>query len=238
MKAALYARVSTSDQDPGLQVDDLRRLAAQRGWEVVGVFVDHGVSGTKDRRPALDDLMTLVRQGRVDGVVVWRFDRFARSTRHLVEALNEFRARGVEFVSMQEQIDTGTTMGKAMFTVIAAMAELERDIIRERVKAGVDRARAQGRLLGRPRRSVDVEAAVEMLRAGRSQRSVAMALKVPRGTLRGALARHAGGNGARETHPGAPSGERVEVGRTDTSTNPTDRRVRKNRRSDTSSRVS
>ncbi len=189
-RAALYGRVSTNGrgQDPELQMAELRAVAAQRGWRVAGEFVDAGVSGSKDRRPALDRLMADARAGRVDVVAVWRFDRFARSTRHLLDALETFRVLGVGFVSLREQVDTTTPAGKALFTMIAAVAELERDLIRERVRAGVERARAQGKRLGRPpKEPVDVGRAAAMIAAGASKKAVAKALGVPRTSLNRAL---------------------------------------------------
>jgi len=187
-RAALYARVSTKDQRAELQVEELRRLAEQRGWRLVQEYVDHGVSGSKDQRPQLDALMADARGGKLDVIAVWRFDRFARSTRHLVTALEEFRALNVDFVSAREAIDTSTPMGRMVFTMIAAVAEMERELIRERVQAGVDRARAQGKTLGRPRRELDLRAAKILLDQGHSQRAVADMLGVPRGTLRRRLA--------------------------------------------------
>jgi len=191
MRAGLYARVSTHHgQDVGLQLDELHQVAAQRGWQVVEVFKDEGISGGTSERPALNHLMAAARSGRLDVIAVWKFDRFARSTSHLLQALDEFRLLGVEFVSLREQVDTSTPMGKAMFTIVAAVAELERDLIRERVVAGLDRARRKGKSLGRPRRDVNVDRALQLLEAGRTQRQIAIAMKVPRSTLRRALERH------------------------------------------------
>jgi DNA invertase Pin-like site-specific DNA recombinase len=185
IRAALYARVSTSGhgQDVGLQLDELRQVAAQRGWTFTE-FVDEGVSGSKDRRPALDRMMADARAGRLDVVAVWRFDRFARDTRHLLTAMEEFRALGVAFVSLREQIDTSTPMGKAMFTIISAIGELERDLIRERVVAGVQRAKANGKHCGRPKVAMDLRPAIALLREGRGLKDVAAILKVSRATLR------------------------------------------------------
>jgi len=149
MKCALYARVSTKDQNPESQLRELREYAARRGWGVQE-FVDHGVSGTRDSRPALDEMLTAVRKGSVDVVLCWRFDRVARSTRFLVNMLDELRDLGVAFVSLQEQIDTASPMGKAMFTIIAALAAFERDMIVERVRSGIRRAKAEGKHVGRP----------------------------------------------------------------------------------------
>jgi len=186
LRAALYGRVSTSNkgQDVGLQLDELRRAANQRGWLVQAELVDEGISGSKDRRPALDELMTMARAGKLDLVAVFRFDRFARSSRHLLQALEEFRLLGVSFISLHEQVDTSTPMGKAMFTMIAAMAEMERDVLRERVVAGVRRAQAQGKHCGRPRREIDTRPAVALLREGRGLKEVSRILDVPRATLR------------------------------------------------------
>ncbi len=157
MRVGLYARVSTHEQEPEVQLAALRAHAAQRSLTVVEEFVDRGISGAKDRRPALDRLMQAAWDGRFQAVLVWRFDRFARSVKHLISALDRFRSLNVEFISLQEQFDTSTPIGRAMFTIIGAMAELERDIIGERVKAGLDRARAKGVRLGRPSVRVDRE---------------------------------------------------------------------------------
>jgi DNA invertase Pin-like site-specific DNA recombinase len=185
VRAALYARVSTSGhgQDVGLQLDELRQVAAQRRW-VATEFVDEGVSGAKDRRPALDRMMEAARAGRLDVVAVWRFDRFARDTRHLLVAMEEFRALNVSFVSLREQVDTSSPMGKAMFTIISAISELERDLIRERVVAGVRRAQAAGKHCGRPKVAMDLRPALALLREGRGLKDVAAILKVSRATLR------------------------------------------------------
>jgi DNA invertase Pin-like site-specific DNA recombinase len=185
VRAALYARVSTSGhgQDVGLQLDELRLVAAQRRW-VATEFVDEGVSGAKDRRPALDRMMEAARAGRLDVVAVWRFDRFARDTRHLLVAMEEFRGLNVSFVSLREQVDTSSPMGKAMFTIISAISELERDLIRERVVAGVRRAQAAGKHCGRPKVAMDLRPALALLREGRGLKDVAAILKVSRATLR------------------------------------------------------
>ena len=151
-RVALYARVSTkgNGQDPETQLLPLREYAQVRGLEVFNEYVDVGISGAIDRRPQLDQLMKDARQRRFDTVLVARFDRFARSTRHLIQALEEFNALAVNFISLSESIDTSTPMGKMVYTVIAAVAELERSLIRERVVMGLSRAKAQGKRLGRP----------------------------------------------------------------------------------------
>lgn len=185
-RAALYARVSTTGhgQDVGLQVAELEQVAAQRGWDVVGVFSDEGVSGATESRPALDQLMNAARRGKLDVVAVWRLDRFARSTRHLLASLEEFRVLGVAFVSIREQVDFTTPVGKVMFTLIAAISEFEQCLIRERVIAGVRRAQAKGKHCGRPRVELDIRPALALMREGRGIKQVARMLGVSRSTLR------------------------------------------------------
>jgi len=170
-------------QDVGLQLDELRQVAAQRGWQVAEEFIDEGVSGGKQSRPALDAMMSSVRAGEVDVVAVWRFDRFARSTSHLLSALEEFRQLDVDFVSVREAVDTSTSMGKMVFTFLAAVAEFEKALIQERVKAGVERARRQGKQIGRPRRDIDLDLARMLRGQGHSFRRVAKMMGVPKSTL-------------------------------------------------------
>lgn len=190
MKVAIYARVSTPDQAVAMQLRDLREYVATRKFQVYKEYVDQGVSGSKTSRPALDALMGDARKRRFDLVIVWRFDRFARSTRHLTLALEEFRALGIQFVSFNEAIDTSTPMGQAMFTIISAMAQLERDLIRERVIAGMATAKVKGtrsgKPIGRPRES-DYRKARELRAAGLSIRAIAEKLGVGRGTVERAL---------------------------------------------------
>ncbi len=152
MKIAIYTRVSTQDQSTEMQTQDLKRYCDQRGFEVYKEYSDQGFSGTKDKRPALDELMNDAKKKRFDAVLCWRFDRFARSTKHLITALEEFRHLGIEFISYQENIDTSSPLGKAMFTIVSAIAELERNILLERVRAGLRRAKESGKILGRPKR--------------------------------------------------------------------------------------
>jgi len=184
MKVCLYARVSTHGQDPEVQLGALRAHAAQRGLQLVDEFVDLGVSGAKERRPALDRLMKAAWAGAFQTVMVWRFDRFARSVKHLVSALDTFRALDVAFVSLHEQLDTSTPIGQAMFTIIGAMAQLERDIIRERVKAGLERARARGIRLGRPAVAVDLAHLQALRREGHSTAEIARHMRCSRSTVR------------------------------------------------------
>jgi DNA invertase Pin-like site-specific DNA recombinase len=156
-----------------MQTSELREYAERRGWTVADEYVDIGISGTKERRPELDRLMADAHRRRFDVVAVWKFDRFARSVSHLLRALETFRALGIEFVSLSEQIDTSTPMGKMVFTILGSVAELERSMIVERVKAGLRNARAKGKTLGRPTKIVD-NARIATLRAqGRSWRKIA-----------------------------------------------------------------
>jgi len=158
MKAALYCRVSTVDQHPETQELDLRQLAAQRGFEIVEVYTDHGYSGARARRPGLDRLMSDARHGRFQVVVCWAFDRLARSVTHLLQVLDELNRLNIQFVSFREQIDSGGPLGRAFITIIGAIAELERSLIIERVKAGMRRARLEGTHIGRRPLELDREA--------------------------------------------------------------------------------
>jgi DNA invertase Pin-like site-specific DNA recombinase len=190
MKAAIYARVSTSNngQSPEMQLRDFAEYAERRGWDVADSYVDVGISGAKDRRPELDRLMADAHRRKFDVVVVWRFDRFARSVSHLLRALETFNSLGISFVSLGEQIDTSTPAGKMVFTVLGAVAELERSLIVERVKAGLRNARAKGKRLGRPRMMVDV-AQIGRLRAqGRTVREIAAELGYSRSLVHKSLA--------------------------------------------------
>jgi DNA invertase Pin-like site-specific DNA recombinase len=157
MKAALYARVSTLDQEPENQLAELRRYAEARGW-TIAEYIDKGVSGAKDRRPALDRLVAEARRRRFDAVVCWRLDRLGRSLKHLVTLLEELHSVGVAFVSLGEGIDCTTPAGKLQLHILAALAEFERARIAERVRAGLSRVRAAGTRLGRPRAVLDADA--------------------------------------------------------------------------------
>jgi DNA invertase Pin-like site-specific DNA recombinase len=186
MKVAIYARVSTSNngQDPTMQTRELQEYCDRRGWTVAGEYVDVGISGTKERRPELDRLMADAHRRRFDAVVVWKFDRFARSVSHLLLALETFKAQGIEFVSFSEQLDTSTPAGKLVFTVLGAVAELERSLIVERVKAGLRNARAKGKTLGRPTKLVDRRQIAELRAQGRSWRKIARRLGISARTAR------------------------------------------------------
>ena len=179
-----YTRVSTIGQNPEVQLQALREHAKNRGWTIIEEFVDHGYSGAKEKRPALDRMMKAAWGGKFKAVLVVRFDRFARSTKHLITALETFRSLNIDFVSVQEQFDTSTPIGHAMFTVIGAMAQLERDIIRERVKAGVYLARLKGVRLGRPVASAKPDEVLDLKQQGLSVPEIAQRLRCSRSTVK------------------------------------------------------
>jgi DNA invertase Pin-like site-specific DNA recombinase len=185
-RVAIYARISTANhgQDVTLQTRELEQFASARGWNVAGVYVDQGVSGSKDSRPELNRLMADAHMRRFDVVCVWRFDRFARSVSHLLRALETFKALGIDFVSFSEQMDTSTPAGKMVFAVLGAVAELERSLIVERVRAGLRNARAKGKRLGRPRVAVDATRIGRLRAQGLSWASIATELGVGEGTVR------------------------------------------------------
>ena len=197
MRAAIYARVSTSNngQDPRVQTREIREYCERRGWQIAGEYVDAGISGAKDSRPELNKLMADAHRRRFDAVVVWKFDRFARSVSHLLRALENFNALGVGFVSLSEHIDTSTPTGKMVFTVLGAVAELERSLIAERVRAGLRNAKAKGTRLGRPRISVDASRVARLRAEGRTVREIAVTLGVSRSLVHKTLA-HRGALGA------------------------------------------
>ena len=182
-RVAIYARVSTQDQDPGLQLSELGKYIKDRGWQVHHEYVDIGQSGAKDSRPELNKLMADAKRRRFDTVLVWKFDRFARSVKHLVNSLYEFKALGIDFVSLTEGIDTSTPLGEAMFSIIGAMAQLERDLISERVTAGMRRAKEKGKALGRPRKVVSPVEVTRLREKGLNMDEVAQELGVSRATL-------------------------------------------------------
>jgi DNA invertase Pin-like site-specific DNA recombinase len=185
-RVAIYARVSTINhgQDVGMQTRELRQFAEARGWAVAGEYIDAGVSGAKDSRPELNRLMAEAHKRRFDVVCVWRFDRFARSVSHLLRALETFKALGIDFVSYSEQMDTSTPAGKMVFTVLGAVAELERSLIVERVRAGLRNAKAKGKTLGRPRVIVDAARIAVLRSQGLSWAKIGEELGVGEGTIR------------------------------------------------------
>ena len=189
VRAAVYARVSTNNgQNPEMQLAELRAYCQRRGWKLVEEFVDVGISGAKERRPALDRLLSHCRRRSVDAVVVYRYDRFARSLRHLVNALEEFRALGIDFISLHEGVDTSTPNGRLVFGIFASIAEFERELIRDRVKSGLAAAKAKGKRLGRPRVNPDVARINQLRREGASWARIAKILGLGEGTVRRAAA--------------------------------------------------
>ncbi len=176
MRAAVYVRVSTLDQSVENQLDDLKKYVAHRGWEAPVVYSDRGVSGAKDRRPALDDLLKAARRRQIDVVVCWRLDRLGRSLRHLLDVLQELQALGVAFISLNEGLDATTPAGRLQLHMLGAFAEFERARIQERVRAGLARARRQGKRLGRPPRRITPRELASV--SGLSTRAAARELKV------------------------------------------------------------
>lgn len=166
-----------------MQLNELREYAHRRGWQVIGEYVDAGVSGAKDSRPELNRLMADAHKRRVDIICVWKFDRFARSTSHLLRALETFGALGIEFCSLSEQLDTSTPAGKMVFTVLGAVAELERSLIAERVRAGLRNAIAKGKRLGRPPADVSESQVRALLESGLSLKAIGKQLGVSTATI-------------------------------------------------------
>jgi DNA invertase Pin-like site-specific DNA recombinase len=184
-KAALYARVSTQDQNCETQVRELREYAGRRGWQVVGEYVDTGWSGAKASRPELDRLMTDAALRRFDAVLVWKLDRFGRSVRNCLDGIESLRAHGVRFLAVSQSIDTDESnpTARLLLHILASVAEFERELIRERVRAGIKSAKHKGKQLGRKRVVFDRSRAEEMRQAGASVREIAVALQVGRGTV-------------------------------------------------------
>ena len=185
-RAALYLRVSTVDQHPETQVYDLRQMAAQRGYEITQEYTDR-ISGAKARRPGLDEMMRDARRGRFDVVLVWACDRIARSTRHFLEVLDELNRINVEFVSFRENIDTGGPLGRAIVVIIGAIAELERSLIVERVRAGMRRARLEGTRIGRAPLVLDNLAIQQDRQRGQSIRQIAKGHRISTATVQRVL---------------------------------------------------
>ena len=185
MRVAIYARVSTANngQDPTMQTRELREYCERRGWKIANEYVDVGISGSKEKRPELDRLMADAHRRRFDCVVVWKFDRFARSVSHLLRALETFKAQGIEFVSFSEQMDTSTPAGKMVFTVLGAVAELERSLIVERVKAGLRNAKAKGKRLGRPKKILDTKRIAALRAQGAGWKRIAAEMGIGVGTI-------------------------------------------------------
>ena len=189
-RVALYLRVSTVDQNPETQVLDLRQLAAQRGYEIVAEYTDK-ISGTKARRPGLDQMLDDARQGRFDVLMVWASDRIARSVKHFLEVLDELNHLNIEFVSFREQLDTAGPLGRAIVVIIGAIAELERNLIVERVRAGMRRARLEGQRIGRPPLNVDRDAVIRDRSRGQSLRQLAKLYGISRASVARVIEGHA-----------------------------------------------
>ena len=186
-KVAIYGRVSTKDQDPESQLLDLRKYVKLRTWTVHQEYVDRGVSGAKESRPALDKLMKDARKRKFDILLVWKFDRFARSTKHLVTALEELEGLRIDFCSYEDSIDTSTNHGKLVFTIMGAIAEFERSLIRERVLAGLRRAKENGIRLGRPSLKVDLDKMKKLVLNGNSVRSIAKEMGISKSLVHKSL---------------------------------------------------
>jgi DNA invertase Pin-like site-specific DNA recombinase len=187
-RAAIYARVSTQNgQNPEMQLAEIREYCRRRDWTIVREYVDKGISGAKERRPALDQLLSDCKKRAVDCVVVYRYDRFARSLRQLVNALEDFRALGIDFVSLHEGVDTSTPNGRLVFGIFASIAEFERELIRDRVRSGLALAKSHGKKLGRPRVSVDRVQVADLRRAGHSWSEICELLGVSKGTAQRAV---------------------------------------------------
>ncbi len=191
MRVALYARVSTTNgQNPEMQLAELREYASRRGWEVAGEYIDEGVSGAKESRPALNRLMVDAHRRRFAVLLVWKVDRFGRSLRHLVNALADLDAMGIAFVSLRDNLDLSTPSGRLMFQIVGAMAEFERALTQERVRAGLRLAKSKGKRLGRPRTAVDAAQVASLRAAGASWRVISEQLGVGVGTACRALQTH------------------------------------------------
>jgi DNA invertase Pin-like site-specific DNA recombinase len=185
-RAVLYTRVSTFDQNPETQALDLRRLAEQRGFEIVREYTDK-ISGAKAKRPALDQMLSAAHRREFDVVLVWASDRLARSVRHFLEVLDTLNHLGIEFVSFTENLDTGGPLGRAVIVIVSAVAELERNLIIERVRAGLRRARLEGRVLGRRPIEIDRPALLRDRARGLSLAQLAKAYKISRTSVARAL---------------------------------------------------
>src|SRR6267143_1945145 len=184
-RVAVYSRVSTNHgQDPELQLRELREYAASRALTIIQEYTDVGFSGSKDSRPALNRLMADASQRKFDAVLVWKLDRFGRSLRHLVNALAELEALGLSFISLRDNLDLSTPSGRLMFQIIGAMAEFERSLIQERVRAGLRNARIKGKMLGRPRRVVSGDLMARLREQGASFREIAKVVSASPGTVR------------------------------------------------------
>jgi DNA invertase Pin-like site-specific DNA recombinase len=205
IRAALYARISTLNhgQDPEVQLLELREFCQRRGFAIAQECVDKGICGSREQRPALDKLLADCRKRLVDAVVVYRYDRFARSLRQLVNALDEFRSLGIDFISIHEGVDTSTPNGRLVFGIFASIAEFERELIRDRVRSGLAAAKAKGKRVGRPRVAVDVRRIASLRCAGRSWAEITLQTGVSKGTAQRAMASSLPKTPAARTSPSA-----------------------------------
>ena len=186
-RAVLYARVSTLDQNSNTQLLDLRQLAEQRGFTITETYIDQGISGARAKRPGLDRLLAEARRGKFDVLLIWSFDRLARSVRHLIEVLDELGKLGIEFVSFREAIDTAGPLGRTLIVIIGAIAELEKSLIVERVRAGMRRAKLEGRHIGRKPLELDRQSIIRDRERGRSLGELARTYRASRTTIRRVL---------------------------------------------------
>jgi DNA invertase Pin-like site-specific DNA recombinase len=182
MRVALYSRVSTNEQNAAMQLEELRAYCVRRQWEIAEEFSDNGVSGSKESRPGLNRLLVNAKRRKFDAVLVYRYDRFARSLRQLVNALTEFDALGIHFVSLHEGVDTSTPNGRLVFGIFASIAEFERELIRSRVRSGLAAAKARGKRLGRPRVSVDARTVAVLRQSGASWATICRETGLSKGT--------------------------------------------------------
>ena len=205
IRAALYARISTLNhgQDPEVQLRELREFCQRRGFAIAHEYVDRGISGSREKRPALDKLIADCRKRLVDAVVVYRYDRFARSLRQLVNALEEFRSLGIDFISIHEGVDASTPNGRLVFGIFASIAEFERELIRDRVRSGLAAAKAKGKRVGRPRVAVDVRRIASLRREGRSWAEITRETGISKGTAQRAQASSLPKTPAAQTSPSA-----------------------------------
>lgn len=183
-KVALYLRVSTKDQTTDNQLHAIEKYCLQYNWQIKKIFTDEGISGSVDKRPQLDELKEAVKVGKFDCIVVFKFDRLARSTSHLLSCLKLFQQYDCDFVSVTEGIDTSTNIGKMIFTFLGAIAEFERTLIQERIKCALDFKKKQGVKLGRPRKGFDIKEAVKLKLSGLSWNELSKRMGVSSGTLR------------------------------------------------------
>lgn len=185
IRVAIYARVSTADQNPEMQLLELREAAQHRNWTIYNEYIDHGVSGTREDRPALLKMMEAAKAGKIDAVMIWRLDRLGRSLRHVLSLLDELTSYNVGFLSLKDAgVDSTSPSGRLLLQLLGAFAEFEKNVIISRVRAGIRRAQKEGKHCGRPVVAVDVRPAVALLREGRSLKETSNILDVSRSTLR------------------------------------------------------